>query len=76
MCKFIPLKTHSTYSGELWKLKDDYKAGDLGWDPLGLYPPAEAPDAERLRVEIQNRVILTTASQNHLVVRMSRTGTQ
>merc|ERR1712241_751747 len=28
----------SPFSGELFKLKDDYEPGSIGWDPLGLKP--------------------------------------
>eukprot|EP00471_Norrisiella_sphaerica_P003531 CAMPEP_0184485164 /NCGR_PEP_ID=MMETSP0113_2-20130426/6806_1 /TAXON_ID=91329 /ORGANISM="Norrisiella sphaerica, Strain BC52" /LENGTH=261 /DNA_ID=CAMNT_0026866491 /DNA_START=18 /DNA_END=803 /DNA_ORIENTATION=- len=38
-------------TGNLWKLKDSYTPGDMGFDPLGLYP-AENEDAQ---VEIKNR---------------------
>jgi len=44
----------SSWSSTLWKLRDNYYPGDIGFDPLGLKPTVSSEFADMQTKELQN----------------------
>merc|ERR1712039_198955 len=51
---FSVFKFQSPFEGEKWALRTDSKPGDLGFDPMGLKPSAEAELKEMQTKELNN----------------------
>merc|ERR1712039_444006 len=51
---FSVFSFQSPFGGETWSIRKDHKAGDLGFDPLGLKPEGAAALAEMQTKELNN----------------------
>merc|ERR1712039_1169516 len=51
---FSVFSFQSPFGGELWSIRTDYEAGDLGFDPLGLKPKSTNELMEMQTKELNN----------------------
>ena len=51
---FSVFSFQSPFGGETWSIRNDYEAGDLGFDPIGLKPTDAAELKEMQTKEINN----------------------
>ena len=51
---FSVFSFNSPFGGELWSVRSDFEAGDLGFDPLGLRPESAEEFKEMQTKELNN----------------------